>query len=480
MTFATLQFAQFMAITFLIYYIVPKKLQWVILTIANCYFYYQTGLSGFLVMLGITGITYLFGLAGKKFEDGKKSKTIMMFLPVILIAVLFSVMRLGIVTGIACLGLSYYSLMSLGYIIDVFRGSVEPEKNPLKLLLYISYFPHIIQGPFDDYTELKKQFYEPHYFDYERAVKGIYRITFGLMKKMVLADRIDNIVRPVYANPEGYRGLSLWICVVLYAFQLYADFSGYMDIAIGCSELFGISIKENFNVPFLSKSMAEFWRRWHMSLGIWFKNYVFYPVQRTKLCDKIRKSMKEKKNKYGMKVYPSVIGLAILWTLIGLWHGFDWNYLLYDWICGLIIISSELLKPAYDKLNKSNEKLMKSKFMDVLRVVRTFMLTVFTFIIFRPDTIGDSLTILKNMFSGLAVYNAAEYVYWNAYDFFLIFPAFIILLIVDIKKYKEIDVFERFHKMNPVIRYVVYVAGLVFIYVAKHAGETVGFAYAIF
>ena len=140
----------------------------------------------------------------------------------------------------------------------------------------------------------------------------------------------------------------------------------------------------------------------------------------------------------------------------------------------------EGLEELFAALNKSNEKLMKSKFMDALRVARTFMLTVFTFIIFRPATIGDSLIIFKNMFSGLSLYGGAEYIYWNAYDFFLILPAFIVLLFVDIKKYKEIDVFEKFRKINPVIRYVVYVAGLVFIYVAKHAGETVGFAYAIF
>lgn len=476
MTFTTLQFAIFMVALFFVYYIVPKKIQWMVLLSGNIVFYYFVGVKGLVFLLCVMLVTYGLALFINRLKD--KGRLAIMAFSVILFAGLLSVMRLGFSSYIQPVGLSYYALMCLGYVISVYWGMAEPEKNPLKLMLFVSYFPHIIQGPFDDYNEMKSQLFTPHVFDYEKAVKGIIRIAYGLMKKLVLADRIGNIVNNVYESPQEYRGFTVIMCVCLYAFQLYADFSGYMDMAIGCSQLFGIDIKENFNVPFLSKSMEEFWRRWHMSLGVWFKNYVFYTVQRTPLVSNISKSLKKNGHKKAMRIVPSVMGLTVVWTLIGLWHGFDWNYLIYDWACGLIIILSTILKPVYDKVNEL--KFAKSKISDCLRVVRTFILVALTFVIFRPDTVGDSLTILGNMFKGPDIYKAAEYVYWNAYDFFLIAPAFIILIVVDILKYRQLDIAEKLHKMNPVIRYAIYIVGLVYIYVARHSGESVGFAYSIF
>lgn len=482
MTITNWRFGVFVAILFGIYYIVPKKFQWIVLLIGSTYFYYNFGVPELIFLISTIVFTYLAGLITDKCQSRSKARLISMVAVVGIFSALLVVMRVTNISNfVAPMGLSFYSLMCMGYVIDVQREAVKAEKNPLRLALYLSYFPHIIQGPFDDYNELNTQLSSPHYFNYDKAIRGVYRIFFGLIKKTVIADRISaGIIDGVYADPTGYHGAVVIITMVLYAIQLYCDFSGYMDIVCGVSYLFDIDIKENFNAPYLSKSMAEFWRRWHMSLGVWFKNYVFYPVQRTKLCGDIRKAMKKKGNKYAMTVYPSVIGLICVWTLIGLWHGFDWNYLLYDWFCGLVIIFSELMKPVYDKVNGLAPKFSKSWFADALRVIRTFVIVCFSFLIFRTETLSDFAIMFKSIFVKLDIYKAAEFIYWHTYDLFLVTPVIIAVIIVDIMKYKEIDVAAKIHSLPIVIRYLGYVLVPLYFYVCQTIEYGVSFAYSIF
>lgn len=481
-------FGIFAVILLVIYYIVPKKFQWFILLLGSGYFYYNYGI-GPLIFLSVTAIfTYGAGLlidfvkSKNKEKKDSKSSFIIMLLAVLIFSSLLVVMRVSSFSSIvAPMGLSFYSLMCMGYVIDVHREAVPAEKNPLRLALFISYFPHIIQGPFDDYKELSDKLKAPHYFNYEKAVMGSYRIMFGIIKKRVIADRIsNNIIDGIYADPTGYHGFVVIITMILYAIQLYCDFSGYMDIACGVSMWFDIDIKENFDVPFLSKSMAEFWRRWHISLGLWFKNYVFYPVQRTELCNKIRKAMKKKNNRYGMKVFPSCLGLVCVWTLIGLWHGFDLNYLFYDWFCGLVIIFSELMGPVYDKINGLMPRFSKSKFADILRVVRTFIIVAFSFLIFRSPSLSDFWTLFTSIFAKFDFVKGAEFIYWHAYDCFILAPAIIALIIVDIMKYRGIDVSKKIHSLPWPLRYAGYILVPLYFYVCKCIMTGISFAYSIF
>ena len=476
MTFTTMAFAIFMAITFVLYYLVPKKLQWIVLLLANGYFYYQTGLNSALFLLGTILVSYLAGILIER--TGQKRWAIAVTL--ILFVALLGIMRMPFASFIMPLGLSFYTLQCIGYCIEVYRQTTPAEKNPAKYALFISFFPHVLQGPFADYNELKKQLYSEHPFDYERCVKGCYRVALGLMKKLIIADRIGYVIDTVYENTTDYFGMTIFLVMVLYAIQLYTDFSGFMDMALGCASMLGITLRENFNVPYLSKSMAEFWRRWHISLGLWFKNYVFYPVQRSQLCTKIRKDMKKKKNRYGMNVLPTVISLTAVWTLIGLWHGFDWNYLCYDWFCGLIIIISELLKPLYDRINHMNPRFASSRFMDALRTIRTFLLVVFSFLLFRPDTMETSIILFRNLFSQIGFYAMAEFIYWHIYDLFLIALPLVILLIVDVLAYKKIDVMDKMRKWNPLLRYIIYIAGLLLLYITRGDMASGGFAYYVF
>lgn len=475
-------FGIFVAILFAIYYIVPKKCQWIVLLAGNIFFYCHYKLPAVIFLFVTILFTYIAGLITDSCPSRSNKRLISMITVVTIFVALLVIMRLTTFASIIDpMGLSFYSLMCMGYVIDVQREAVPAKKNPLRLALYLSYFPHIIQGPFDDYAELDKQLSSPHYFNYDKAVKGVYRIFFGLIKKLIISDRISiNIIDAVYADPTGYHGLTVIITMILYAIQLYCDFSGYMDIVCGVSELFDIDIRENFNAPFLSKSMAEFWRRWHISLGLWFKNYVFYPVQRTKLCNNIRKSMKKKGNRYAMTTFPSVIGLICLWTLIGLWHGFDANYLFYDWFCGLVIIFSELMGPVYDRINGLMPKFSKSTFADFLRIVRTFIIVCFSFLIFRANTISDFWILFREIFAKFDFKAAAEFIYWHAYDFFIIAPAVLALIIVDIMKYKNIDVYEKIHRLPFVIRYAGYILIPIYYYVCKCIMTGISFAYSMF
>ncbi len=477
MGFLIKEFAYFFIATFLLYYLVPKKIQWVVLLVANTYFYYASGWKSFVFLTGTILVSYGLGLL---IEKTKKKSLVMWGSILIFVAMLCAMRVLPAARSIMPLGLSFYSLQCIGYMIEVYRGSTEAEKNPLKYYVYISYFPHVLQGPFADYNELKKKIFAPHAFDYDKAVYGCYRFVWGFMKKQVIAERIGNIVNPIFATGEGYYGATVFYAMVLYCIQLYADFSGYMDMAVGVSYGLGIELQENFNVPYRSKSMAEFWRRWHMSLGLWFKNYVFYPMLRTKLCTSIRAKMKAKKNKYAMNVLPTTIGLFVNWTLIGLWHGFDANYLCYDWACGLIIILSEFAKPLYDKVNKAAPKFMQSKFMDAVRVVRTFILVGFTFLLFRPDTLAVSKTLFVNMFTKPGIKQLLEYGYWNLYDEFLIFLPIVLLCIVDSLKYKGVNVYEKVHKWPFVIRWLIYISALIMVYVSKFELAKGIFAYYVF
>ena len=476
MTFTTREFLVFMSVVFCVYYIVPKRFQWIVLLFANTYFYYCSGWVGMLFFAGVIALSYGAGLWIEK--TGKKG--IAIGASVGMAVLLLAVMRLPFASRIMPLGLSFYTLQCIGYCIEVYRKSTRAERNPAKYALYISYFPHVLQGPFEDFGELYPQLFKEHTFDYERTVYGFYRFAWGLMKKMVLADRIGYILEPVYGDVTGYHGMTVWFAMLLYSVQLYADFSGYMDMAVGCSEMLGIGIRENFNVPYGSKSMTEFWRRWHMSLGLWFKNYVFYPVLRTKICMSIQKKMKAEKKKYLMKVIPTTIALTVNWTLIGLWHGFDLNYLCYDWFCGLLIILAEIMKPVYTGVNKKFSKVFESKWMDGLRVIRTYLVVSFSFLFFRPDTISDSAVLIRNLFTKPDFVRFAEFIYWDLYDIFLILIPMLLLAVVDGMKYCGKDVFKKVHSLPAPVRWAIYVAGILLIYITKGDRSGTGFAYYVF
>ena len=463
MIFTSISFLIFFSVVFLLYYIVPKKIQWIVLLIASIFFYISASVQYIFYVLFASIITYVGALIISNIDKKQKStiennsnnitkdekkalkksfqkrKKIIIVVTVLVTLSLLIIMKytkfifqnISLVHNLVGLefksptwnfilpiGISFYTFMSIGYAIDVYRGEYPAEKNFLKYFLYISYFPHVLQGPIDKYKDLSEEFFKPKIFSYEETIQGLSRVVVGLIKKMVIADKILPICTMVIQSPNEYYGKNVLIMIILYAIELYADFSGYMDIAIGCSKMLGIKIAENFDSPYLSKSIAEYWRRWHITLGAWFRDYVYYPILRSKKADSIRKYFKEENNKYMASTMPTVFALSILWILIGFWHGSTWAFVLYGMYHGLIIIVSNMLSPIYSKFYKQFPKLVKSKIYSLFQIARTFTLVLIGYFLFSTGDLKVSLLLFKNMFKLKT--QSVSLRYFTSFDFKII------------------------------------------------------------
>ena len=520
MIFTTLKFLIFFVIVFLAYYIVPKKCQWLVLLAGSVYFYLCASVKYVIFVILASVFTYVGALIisntnqsrdtylkenkenlskdekkAYKAKVEKKNKIVVTITTIATLSMLlvmkytsfalenisaiFNVFNLNFNTPawnfVLPLGISFYTFMSIGYCIDVYRENYAAEKNFLKYFLFISYFPHILQGPMDKYDEVSKELFAEKKFDYSRAVQGAYRITIGVLKKMLVADKLAEIVGIVTTNLDQYYGVNILIAIIFYAIQLYADFSGYMDIAIGCSEILGIKIAENFDAPYFSKSIAEYWRRWHISLGAWFRDYLYYPILRGKNAEKIRKHFKNKNKKFLANTMPTVFALAILWTLIGFWHGSTWAFILYGMYHGSIIIISTLLEPLYNKFHEKFAGFVKTKIFGAIQIIRTFCLVLIGYFLFCIGELAPALKMFENMFKnnldGFKIITEM-----STESIVSVIFGSIILLILDILVIKEINIYEKFRNVPAIFRWPVY-ACMIFVIVMLAGGKPQEFLY---
>lgn len=513
MIFTTLKFIVFMMMVFTLYYIIPKKKQWVLLLIASYIFYFNASFTFPLVLLAITVITYVFAVTVDKsyvkrdeylsrmkyFTKEEKDKymgsvsqklkplfIVLLFLELLTLCVfkyadfifnnvlnIYSLLgRKTFVNEVSLniimpLGISFYVFQSLGYCIDVYMGTVKAERNFLKHALFISFFPTLLQGPIEGYEHLSAQLFRGGgvQFSYKNAKYGLQRIVWGFLKKLVVANQISLITDDIWINYNSYNGFIFWIFIlVLYSLWIYSDFSGYMDIAIGCAEMLGIKLTENFETPYFSKSIAQFWRKWHITLGLWFKNYVFYPMLRIKFCENFRKKYR-RKNKYISKLIPNIIALLVVWILIGFWHGADWKFVLYGLFHGGIIIFSTILAPLYSRLNKKFSKLTNSKIFNLFRILRTFMLVTIGFLLFKALSLKDSFVIFNKMLAGTGVVETIKFIDLNLKNLFEIGIGVVLLFFVEIYHYKNngISVRDRVSGYNTFVRWSIYIGILLII-----------------
>jgi len=467
MVFTTFTFMLFFAVTFLVYYAIPARWQWKWLLIASIYFYMSASPIYVLFLLFTMMVTYAGANGIQNTREAAKRKRILIFtlmgtigLVVLLKYSLFLWSNVSALVGIfgfqmqtpamkilLPIGLSFYVFQSVGYCIDVYWETCTAEKNFAKHALFVSYFPQILQGPIGIYGELSKTLYGEKKFDYNSVVHGALRATLGFYKKLVVADNIAVLVNPVFQLQAAYTPGAILLSLVLYAFELYADFSGYMDIAIGCSQMLGIHLTENFDTPYLSGSITEFWRRWHSTLGVWFRNYVFYPVLRTKLCNNLRK--KYKKNKYLKNTLPSVVALSTVWILIGLWHGADWCYVLYGIFHGSFIVLAVIMAPLYTRLYNRFPKLQSNVLFQVFRIARTFAIVTMGYLLFAPGSFANTWQLWQQLWSASAV--TATTIEIGAKTIALV-ASIIAIDLVSVK----CDVFSLERKIPAVVRFVLY------------------------
>ncbi len=424
----SLQFYLIFAIILLVYYLLPGKFQWMWLFAGGIFLYsinsrpYQ--LITFVVII-------IINFAGSMaFEDGKSAgiyKAVIItdiFMLVILKynSSLFRVANMclrpfgaaipedvinnarSIIDSICPVGMSYFMLILIGYITSVHWGKMGALKNPLKMVLITSYFPLMTSGPIIECSETEGYLFndEKKHFSSENLTKGLLRILWGVFKKLVISERLALIVNTIYDNYEAYTGLYIMLAAALFTIQLYTDFSGLMDIVLGISRVLGIPLPENFKTPFYASTLAEFWRRWHITLGTWLRNYVFYPLQRSKMISKLRKSCKKVLGRGYEKKYniPMYVCLFITWFLIGFWHGGDFKYIFGVGIyMGVIIILSDILQPVFGKIIQITRINTECFSYRLFTRIRTFIIFTIGNSFFRASSAGDGFRMWYLAFS---------------------------------------------------------------------------------
>ena len=314
----------------------------------------------------------------------------------------------AISTWIIPIGISYYCLSLIGYLADVYWKKECAERNYFKLLLFTLYFPKILEGPISKHRVLGPQLTEGHRFDYKRVCFGLQRMLWGAFKKLVIADYLSVFVSKVFGDYQSYAGSQLLVAAIFGAIQLYCDFSGCMDIALGVSECFGITLEENFKQPFASRSAAEFWRRWHITLGAWFKDYVFMPLAVSPRLMKVTGFFRRKVGKRAGKIFSSVIPLAAVWLLTGLWHGTGANYLVWGAYWGLLIILSTVLEPEIRKLTAWLKIDTSSGGFRFFQKSRTFILFVISRIITIPQSLDAVWYTIRSIFTNFAPWKLVD------------------------------------------------------------------------
>lgn len=296
------------------------------------------------------------------------------------------------------IGISFYTFQTLGYTIDVYRRKIEASRNLIDYLAFVSFFPQLVAGPIERAEQMLPQFARKRSFDADLAVEGCRQILWGFIKKLVIADRLAVVVDPYYAQPENFTGPELVMATVFFAFQIYCDFSAYSDIAIGTAKLFGIRLMRNFAYPYFSQSIGEFWRRWHISLSTWFRDYVFIPLGGSR-CSPLRRA----------------INLLVTFLISGLWHGAAWRYVIWGGVNGLatasrIPIGQESKMSCRLDDTPGGESLIPNP-RAVLRIASTFTIICFAWVFFRAETFGDAVLVLQKMATDLFSIDAYHPIY---------------------------------------------------------------------
>ena len=303
------------------------------------------------------------------------------------------------------IGISFYTFMAVGYVLDVYWKRYEAEDDLIFFSVFLLFFPHIAQGPIDRYNRFKSQISDGIAFSYQNLTYGAQLMLWGLFKKLVIADRIGIFVDSVYGNWENYTGIIFIVATVAYAIQIYADFSGCIDIVSGISEMMGIKLAENFHHPYFAKTVAEFWRRWHMSLTGWFKDYVYLPVSTSRLVKNAKKTFRAKWGEKAELLIGTSIPILVVWVLTGIWHGAAWNYVMWGLYYGVLMVLSNAFADFNARLTVRLGIRPELFSWRLFQMIRTFAITCFGRVLFRVSSLRGALTIYGRMFSGLGLHN---------------------------------------------------------------------------
>ena len=496
-------FLLFVAVSVLIYYIVPHRLQWLVLLCFSYIYYLAGGVRYVGFILFSTLVTWLIALAVEKTEKSENHKGARNLL---ILGLILNFGMLGIVKYtnfmvenlnalfhmnlrgmeiLLPLGISFYTFQSSGYLLDVYWKRCEAEKNPVKYALFVSFFPQILQGPIGRYSRLAHQLYEPHKFEGKNIARGFERILWGFFKKMILADWAAVFVDAIFDNPDQYSGLALF-GVLFYTVQLYADFSGGMDVVIGIASMFGIELDENFKRPFFSVSITDFWHRWHITLGTWMKDYVFYPVTLSKWMGKFGKWGKKVFGKKVGRTLPICLANLIVFFVVGVWHGAAWKYIVYGMYNGIIIAFSGIMADNYRSWKKKLNISGKETWYYVFTVVRTFILVLIGNYFDRADSVGQAFLMMKQSLTSFApsqllmIPAGKQGTAFTPYALLIIGVLCVIQFIVSVLQERGVKIRESLAKLPLPVTAAIYFCMLVSIGLFGSTAVARGFIYAQF
>ncbi|WP_026526198.1 MBOAT family O-acyltransferase [Butyrivibrio sp. VCD2006] len=470
MQFVSLSFLLFLIITISVYFIIPKKIRYIWLLIASWVFYYKLSHKLLILLIAITVITYIAGILLDTPADSEKKKK-----PVLIAGIVLLLLTLGyfkytgflletvkslqsamglepleIAAKIALpIGISFYIFQAIGYLADCYMGKIEVEKNYFRLALFISFFPQVMSGPIERAGNMLPQFKKPQSFSYESMRDGLLLMMWGYFQKIIIADRLAVLVDHIYKSYENYSGTLLFLATVFYTLEIYTDFAGYSNIAIGSAKIMGIDIMQNFKQPYLSRSIPEFWRRWHISLSSWLRDYLYIPLGGN------RKGYVRK-----------LINICIVFAISGLWHGAAWTFVFWGLLHGLYQVIGILTKSLRESLIEKLSIDPQGFAIKLINTVVTFMLVNIGWIFFRAPSFKAAGYILKNMWK-LKPWVLLDGTLFNLglaeADIRLLVVALLVLTFVDILNYKGISIRKVLTEQTLWIRWIVYVAAFLFI-----------------
>jgi alginate O-acetyltransferase complex protein AlgI len=403
MLFNSLEFAIFFPVVALIYFLLPQRLRTLHLLISSCIFY-MAFIPAYILILAVTiVIDYFAGIWIERSEGPRRKR-------LLIVSIVATCLVLGIfkyfhffadnfvgmvglfgwqLTGptidiILPIGLSFHTFQSLSYVIEVYRRQQKAETNFVTYATFVMFFPQLVAGPIERPQNLLHQFHEQHHFEYERVVSGLKRMAWGFFKKLVIADRLALYVNDVYAAPQNFTGLQLTIATVFFAYQIYCDFSGYSDIAVGSARVLGFRLMENFNRPYASRSISEFWTRWHISLSSWFRDYVYIPLGGNRVA---------RPRHY--------INLLLTFSISGLWHGANWTYVLWGTLNGIYLIVGQAKGSWRERFARWSAGTAGAATLQrasqALAIVTTFTLVCVGWVFFRAKSLSDAWYILGHI-----------------------------------------------------------------------------------
>ena len=473
MSFVEVRFLLFVATVILLYYVLPKKAQWVVLLCASVVFYGTYGweklpfilISSLLAWFSAMYMERTHVKTHDSAEAKQKNKPVLVFTVILLaglllyakvgtwvaesVAAAFKLQPSGASQAIVALGVSYYTFSLISYVVDVYWRKEVAETNYFRLLLFAIYFPKVLQGPISRHTHVASQLREHHQFDYKQLCYGLQRMIWGYFKKLVIADRLAILVRTVFAVPEQYSGSVHMVAMIFATLQLYCDFSGCMDIVSGISQTLGLQLEENFRHPFFSKTVVELWRRWHATLGSWFRDYIYIPLGGSR-CGK----------------WMRIRNVMVVWIVTGLWHGPDLPYTVWGIYWGILVSCSGLFGSLLKKLSTMLKIDTDKPSWKVVQMFRTFALFVCGWIPVFPGTLEKSLLITKKMLFDFNVANLIDGTLFtlglDRWNFIVSIVCVLVLWVIGFEQERG-SVRDRIADCNIVVRWSIYYFSIIII-----------------